>query len=230
MQSNRLLVKICGLRTRQSIDVAVAAGADMIGLVHFDPSPRHLAAADLAGLADHARGRTKVVLLTVDAPDDLLDSLVTRVRPDVLQLHGREAPERIAALKARHGLPVIKAFGIGTRSDLETARAGAGVADFLLFDARPPRDATRPGGLGAVFDWSLLADLHLPTPFLLSGGLGPTNVGGAVARVRPAGVDVSSGVERAPGEKDDELIRAFVAAARAAGRVSGQDSIEVPVP
>ncbi|HUG63229.1 MAG TPA: phosphoribosylanthranilate isomerase [Methylomirabilota bacterium] len=232
MKPSRLLVKICGLGTTGSIDTAVDAGADMVGLVHFEKSPRHVPIDRLGALADHARGRADVVLLTVDPDDALLDALIGAARPDLIQLHGRETPERVAEVRARTGLPVIKALGIGARADVDAARRYRGVADWLLFDARPPKDASRPGGLGVAFDWALLDDRSRPdggavaTPFLLSGGLGPTNVGEAVAHVRPAGVDVSSGVERAPGVKDDGLIRAFVAAARAASaRDRADDSI-----
>jgi len=211
------LVKICGLSTPASIDVAIEAGADMVGLVHFPRSPRHVDAEAAAALADHARGRATVVLLTVDADDDLLDVLVARIRPDVVQLHGRESVERVAAVRALTGSKIAKALGIADADDVARARAfDGGVADYLLFDAKPPKDATRPGGLGAPFDWDLLAGAAFATPVLLSGGLGPTNVGEAVRRTRPAGVDVSSGVESAPGVKDDAKIRAFVAAARAA--------------
>ncbi|BBE73338.1 phosphoribosylanthranilate isomerase [Oharaeibacter diazotrophicus] len=211
------LVKICGLSTPASIDAAVDAGADMIGLVHFARSPRHVDADAAARLADHARGRAAVVLLTVDADDALLDALVARIRPDVVQLHGREDVARVAAVRARTRLKVAKALGIASADDVDRARDhDRGSADYLLFDAKPPKDATRPGGLGAPFDWDLLAGAAFATPVLLSGGLGPTNVGEAVRRTRPAGVDVSSGVESAPGVKDDAKIRAFVAAARAA--------------
>ncbi len=230
--TNPFLVKICGLGTAATLDAAIDAGADMVGLVHFARSPRHVGLDRLGALAGHARGRARVVLLTVDPDDDLLAALVAAARPDLLQLHGGETPERVAAVRAHFGLPVIKAVGIGAASDVAAARRYAGAADMLLFDARPPKDATRPGGLGEPFDWSLLEGWSAPagggvaTPVLLSGGLGPTNVGEAVARVRPAGVDVSSGVERAPGEKDEGLIRAFVAAARAATAGERADSIE----
>lgn len=216
MSDPSLLVKICGLSTPESIDWAIASGADMVGLVHFPRSPRHVPLDRLAGLADHARGRAEVVLLSVDADDALMAELVAAARPDLLQLHGRETPARIADLKARFGLPVMKALGVSTAEDVAAADGYAAVADRLLFDAKPPKDATRPGGLGETFDWSLLDAAPRTPGFLLSGGLGPTNVAEAVARVRPAGVDVSSGVESAPGVKDESLIRAFVAAARAA--------------
>lgn len=211
-----LLVKICGLSTPGTLDAAIAAGADMIGLVHFPKSPRHVALDRIGALADRARVRAQVVLLTVDPDDALLDALVAAAAPDWIQLHGRETPERAAAIRVRTGRKVLKALGVGSREDALAAARFDGAADLLLFDARPPAGADRPGGLGATFDWSLLDGLPVATPFLLSGGLGPTNVGEAVARVRPAGVDVSSGVESAPGVKDEALIRAFVAAARAA--------------
>jgi phosphoribosylanthranilate isomerase len=208
------LVKICGLSTPDSLEWAIAAGADLVGFVHFAKSPRHVAVETAAALARQAEGRAKTVLLTVDAGDDLLASLVAAMAPDFLQLHGRESPERVAEVRARHGRPVIKALGIGSADDVVAARGFAGAADLLLYDAKPPKDASRPGGLGVAFDWSLLTGA--PTPFLLSGGLDPTNVGEAVRRVRPAGVDVSSGVESAPGVKDEGRIGAFVTAAREA--------------
>jgi phosphoribosylanthranilate isomerase len=232
MTSQHLVVKICGLRTAPLVDTSLEAGADMIGLVHFEKSPRHVAAQDLRPLADRARGRAAVVLLTVDAGDDLLARLVETARPDFVQLHGGETPERAAAIRDRYGVGVIKAVGVSSAGDVAAAARFDGAVDWLLFDARPPKDATRPGGLGTAFDWSLLdGRARHPagsgaTPFLLSGGLGPTNVGQAVARVRPGGVDVSSGVERAPGEKDEGLIRAFVSAARAAAVADPGESIE----
>jgi phosphoribosylanthranilate isomerase len=208
------LVKICGLSTPDSLEWAIAAGADLVGFVHFPKSPRHVAVETAAALSRQAEGRAKTVLLTVDAGDDLLASLVAAMAPDFLQLHGRESPERVAEVRARHRRPVIKALGIGSADDVVAARGFAGAADLLLYDAKPPKDASRPGGLGVAFDWSLLTGA--PTPFLLSGGLDPTNVGEAVRQVRPAGVDVSSGVESAPSVKDEGRIGAFVTAAREA--------------
>lgn len=213
--------KICGLSTPESIDWSVGAGADAVGFVHFPKSPRHVALEALPALAGHARGRAAIVVLTVDADDALLDALVGAADPDVIQLHGRETPERVAAVRARFGRPVMKAVGIGSAADLLAAGRFDGVADLLLLDAKPPKDATRPGGLGTPFDWSLLADHRPATPFLLSGGLTPTNVADAIAAVRPAGVDLSSGVESAPGVKDQALIRAFMAAVEAGRRAAG---------
>jgi phosphoribosylanthranilate isomerase len=214
--SRSLVVKICGLKTAETMEAALAAGADMVGLVSFPASPRHLDAAAAATLADRARGRAEIVLLTVDADDAALAGLVAAIRPDWLQLHGRESPERVAAVRRRFGLKVMKALGVREADDLAVVPGFAAVADRLLFDAKPSRDATRPGGNGLPFDWRLLAALDPAVPFMLSGGLGPETVAEAVRLVRPFGVDVSSGIERAPGEKDVDLIAAFVRAARAA--------------
>jgi len=208
------LVKICGLSTPESLECALAAGADLVGFVHFPKSPRHVDVDTAVALAKQVAGRAKTVVLTVDASDDLLDDLAERIAPDALQLHGHESPIRVAEVKRRFDLMVIKALGIGSADDVAGASAYTSVADLLLYDAKPPKGASRPGGLGAVFDWSLLR--NAPTPFLLSGGLDPTNVEEATRLVKPLGVDVSSGVESAPGQKDEARIRAFVAAARAA--------------
>ena len=209
-----LIVKICGLRTETALDTALEAGADMVGFVFFAPSPRHLGFAEAEALGRRVGGRAQKVALTVDADDALLDAVVAALRPDWLQLHGKEPPARIAAVKARFGLPVMKAIPVETGSDLATVAAYEGIADRILFDARAPREATRPGGLGKPFDWRLLQNLDLAAAFMLSGGLDPENVGAALRVTRAPGVDVSSGVERAPGEKDLEKIRAFVRAAR----------------
>lgn len=214
--SRSLVVKICGLKTAEAVDAALAAGADMVGLVSFPASPRHVDATTAAALADRARGRAEVVLLTVDADDAALAELVAAIRPDWLQLHGSESPERVAAVRHGFGLRVMKALGVREAADLAVVPGFGAVADRLLFDAKPPRDATRPGGNGLSFDWRLLAALDPAVPFMLSGGLGPETVAEAVRLVRPFGVDVSSGVERAPGEKDVDLIADFVRAAREA--------------
>lgn len=213
-----LLVKICGLRTPEALDAAIEAGADMVGFVFFPPSPRHIEAGAARALGDRVRGRVKKVALSVDASDAELAAAVEALKPDMLQLHGRESPGRVAALRARFGLPVMKALAIETRADLAAIASYAGVADRLLFDARAPREATRPGGLGKAFDWHLLENVDPGVPFMLSGGLDAGNVAEALRVTRAPAVDVSSGVERAPGAKDPDLIRAFVAAARAAFR------------
>ncbi len=213
-----LTVKICGLSTRETLDVALDAGADMVGFVSFPRSPRHVELAAMADLARLARGRAEVVVLTVDADDDLLTRLVAAVKPDWLQLHGAETPERVATIRETFGLRVMKALPIAVRGDLGAVSPYLEVADRLLFDAKPPKDATRPGGLGTPFDWHLLEGLDPAVPFMLSGGLDPDNVAEALHITRAQGVDVSSGVERAPGVKDPDRIRAFIRAARAAAQ------------
>ena len=209
-------IKICGIKDLTAMEAALEAGADLVGLVFFPPSPRAVSLAAAAELAKLARGRAGVVALTVDADDRLLAGIVEAVAPDLLQLHGRETPERVAAIRARFARPVMKAIAVAAAEDLTAVPAYAAVADRLLFDARPPMGATRPGGHGRAFDWSLLSRLDRSKPVMLSGGLDPGNVAAAIASVRPDAVDVSSGVERKPGEKDPEKIKAFVAAARAA--------------
>jgi phosphoribosylanthranilate isomerase len=211
-----VIVKICGLSTPEALDVALDAGADMVGFVFFAPSPRHLTFERAHTLASRVLERAQKVALTVDADDALLDAVVEALQPDMLQLHGTESPARVEAVRRMFGLPVMKALPIAAKSDLDGIPRYAGIADRLLFDARAPREATRPGGLGRPFDWHLLENLDPGVPFMLSGGLDADNVGEALRITRAPGVDVSSGVERAPGEKDPEKIRAFVRAARVA--------------
>jgi phosphoribosylanthranilate isomerase len=210
-----LHVKICGLSTRETLDVALGAGADMVGFVFFPPSPRHLSLEAARALGKQARGRAAKVALTVDADDATLSNIVDTMQPDLLQLHGKETIARLRDIKAKFGLPVMKAIAVETSADLAVLPGFAGVADRILFDARPPKGATRPGGLGAVFDWQLLSKLELKLPYMVSGGLNPDNVAEAVRVTRAGGVDVSSGVESAPGIKDPEMIRQFIRAARA---------------
>ncbi len=211
-----LMVKICGLSTPEALDVALDAGVDMVGFVFFPPSPRNLSFRVVSSLEGRVRGRAKKVALSVDADDTFLSYVVDALGPDILQLHGNESPLRVAAIKARFKLPVMKAIPVESRGDLAAITRYAAVADWLLFDARAPREATRPGGLGKTFDWHLLENVASGVPFMLSGGLDAGNVGEALRITRAPGVDVSSGVERAPGEKDADKIRAFVRAARAA--------------
>jgi phosphoribosylanthranilate isomerase len=210
-----VLVKICGLSTSETLDVALDAGADMVGFVFFPPSPRTISFEQARALGLRVNGRARKVALVVDADDALLEQIVAALKPDMLQLHGHETPQRVAAIRESFGLPVMKALAIETKADLATIAPYTGVADRLLFDARPPRDATRPGGLGKSFDWHLLENLELSIPFMLSGGLDPGNVAEALRITRAPGVDVSSGVESTPGVKDSEKIRAFIRAARA---------------
>ena len=209
-----VLVKICGLKTPEALDVALEAGADMVGFVFFPPSPRHVGLAAAAELGRRVGARARKVALIVDADDVLLKSITDALRPDLLQLHGAETPARVQAIKARFGLPVMKAIAVEARADLAAVKLYDTVADRLLFDARAPREATRPGGLGKPFDWHLLEELDLAVPYMLSGGLDQDNVAAALRITSAPGVDVSSGVERAPGEKDHDKIRAFIRAAR----------------
>ena len=208
------LVKICGLSTEDTLEAALDAGAERVGFVFFPPSPRHLSLGRAGALAALARGRAAIVALTVDADDDALAAIAEAVRPDMVQLHGRETPGRAAAVRARFGRPVVKVIGVSGAADVVEAGAYAAVSDEILFDAKPPKDAALPGGNGVSFDWRLLAALDLPVPFMLSGGLGPRNVGEAIRVTRAPAVDVSSGVETAPGVKSPELIAAFIRAAR----------------
>lgn len=214
-----LSIKICGLKTPQALDVALDSGADLVGFVFFPPSPRNLGLEAARMLGQRVQGRAGKVALTVDANDDTLLDIIAALKPDMLQLHGSETPDRVIAVRTRYGLPVMKALPIAERKDLSPIRQYAQVADRLIFDARAPKDATRPGGLGKPFDWTLLKDINFGVPFMLSGGLDAGNVAEALRITRAPGVDVSSGVERAPGEKDPEKIRAFVRAARAAEAV-----------
>jgi phosphoribosylanthranilate isomerase len=213
-----LIVKICGLSTPEALEVALDAGADMVGFVFYPPSPRHLDFVHACSLATRVRGRAQKVALTVDADDMLLNAVMAAVQPDMLQLHGAESPTRVRVIRRSFFVPVMKALPIAAKGDLDAIDRYAGVADHLLFDARAPREATRPGGLGQAFDWHLLENVDSGLPFMLSGGLDADNVGEALRITRAAGVDVSSGVERAPGEKDPDKIRAFIRAARAAAK------------
>jgi phosphoribosylanthranilate isomerase len=211
-----VLVKICGLCTPDALDVALEAGADLVGFVFFPPSPRHVQYETARALGAQVRGRALKVALSVDADDADLAAEIEALAPDLLQLHGRESPERVTAVRARFRLPVMKALAIAESADLAAIRRYDGVADRLIFDARAPREATRPGGLGRSFDWRLLDSLDVGVPFMLSGGLDAGNVAEALRITAAPGVDVSSGVERAPGDKDPDRIRAFIRAVRTA--------------
>ncbi len=210
-------VKVCGLTRADDVAAAAAAGAAYVGFVFFPPSPRHVTPAAARDLALAVPPGIVKVGLTVDADDATLDAILAEVPLDMLQLHGGESPVRVAAVKARHGLPVMKAVGIGGPADLALLDACAGVADQMLVDARPPPGAARPGGNALAFDWGLLAGRRWSRPWMLAGGLTPGNLADALGQTGAAQVDVSSGVETAPGRKDAGLIRAFMAAARRAG-------------
>ncbi|MGO9672902.1 MAG: phosphoribosylanthranilate isomerase [Methylocella sp.] len=213
-----MLVKICGLNANDAIDAAIEAGADMVGFVVFDRSPRHVSLDQASSLGARVPSHAAKVLLTVDADDASLAAAIAALDPAFLQLHGAETPERVAAIRAAFGVKVIKAIGIGERADLDQIRRYDDIADMLLFDARPPPKASRPGGNGAGFDWSLLAGVMTKKPWLLAGGLDAGNVAEALRETGAAGVDVSSGVESAPGVKDKGKMATFVAAVRAGGR------------
>lgn len=211
---SEVCVKICGLGTEATLDAALEAGADLVGFVHFPRSPRHVTLEQGRDLARRARGRAERVVLLVDPDDALLAAAIDALDPDLIQLHGKESPQRVAEIRARTGRPVMKAVGIATAGDLALLPDYASVADRLLLDAKPPPGADLPGGNGRSFDWDILRDAVLPAGTMLSGGLDAGNVGLALARTGLSAVDVSSGVELRPGEKDPTRIAAFVAAAR----------------
>jgi phosphoribosylanthranilate isomerase len=209
-------VIICGINSPQAADAAISAGADYAGLVFFPPSPRHVRHQQATSLAARLRNRCRIVAVVVDASDADIEAAVNAVHPDFLQLHGRETPERVAAIRQRFGIPVIKAIAVAEAVDLAVVPAYEPVADMLLFDAKAPSLASRPGGHGASFDWRLLRNRSVRRPWLLSGGLTGENVARAIRACGAAGVDCSSGVETSPGVKNPQLICDFIAAARAA--------------
>ncbi len=202
-------IKICGLKTPEAVEAALNGGATHIGFIFFPKSPRHLTPADAGRLREAAQNRAKVVAVTVDADDATLDEIVLELKPDMLQLHGHETPQRVADVKKRYGLPVIKAFAVREASDLDAITPYKGIADRFLFDAKPPKGADLPGGNGVSFDWTLLDALDADVDYMLSGGLNAGNIAEALQKTRAPGIDVSSGVERAPGEKDVRLIEEF---------------------
>lgn len=210
-----LIVKICGLSTPSTLDAALAAGSDMVGFVFFPASPRHVDLDTARVLGKQARGRATKVALSVDADDALLANSIDALQPQILQLHGSESVARIRDIKQKFGLPVMKALPVASKADLAVLPGYAAVCDRILFDAKPPKDATRPGGLGEPFDWHLLEGLNLALPYMVSGGLDAGNVAEALRITRAGGVDISSGVESAPGIKDPDMIRDFIRAARA---------------
>lgn len=210
-----LIVKICGIRTPEILEAAIDAGADMVGFAHFQRSPRHVDLETLTELISLARGRVETAVFLVN-PDNSCVMEIAALSPDWIQLHGPETPHRVEAIREEAGIAVLKAIPIGSAEDVAGVASFAEVADRVLLDAKAPKGADRPGGLGVRFDWGLLKSLDRDIPFMLSGGLTPETVGAAIKQVRPMGVDVSSGVEVAPGEKDAGLIRDFIKEARAA--------------
>lgn len=210
-----LIIKICGIKTSEILETAISAGADMVGFMHFARSPRHVTIEEIATLISEARGRIQTCVVLVN-PDNSCVAEVAALGPDWIQLHGPETPHRVEAIRAEAGVEIMKALPIGTAEDVAHVADFVDVADNILLDAKPPKGADRPGGLGETFDWSLLKALDPSIPFMLSGGLTPQTVADAIRSVRPYGVDVSSGVETAPGVKDKRLIEAFIRNARAA--------------
>ena len=214
MPSPRTLAKICGLSTPQAVDAALTGGASFLGFMVFAASPRNITPEAAANLARPARGKAQVVAVTVDPDDALIDRLTGVLAPDLIQLHGRESPARAREIARRSGAGVIKAIGVAPADDLRAAADFEPVVDHMMFDAKPGPDATRPGGLGAAIDWSLLAGRRFARPWFLAGGLDPWNVAEAIGLSGAPMVDVSSGVERGPGLKDPALITAFLEAVR----------------
>ncbi|MBN9057350.1 phosphoribosylanthranilate isomerase [Shinella sp. PSBB067] len=211
-------IKICGLRTGEAVDKAVALGASHIGFIFFPKSPRNIEPSDAGRLAERARGRARIVAVTVDADSDTLDEIVDQLSPDILQLHGSESPERVLNVKAVYGLPVIKAFSVREADDLKKIDPYIGIADRFLFDAKPPANSELPGGNGVAFDWNLMHLLDGGVDYMLSGGLNKDNLAEAIRLTGAPGIDASSGVESAPGVKDLGLMEEFFEAARKAER------------
>lgn len=207
-------VKICGLTDEEAVDAAVEAGADFLGVVFFARSPRAVTTLHAAEILQWVPEEVQKVGLFVDPDDALLNDVMNNVRLDFFQLHGRESPERVEQVRLEFGMPVIKALGISGPADLEEAAAYAGLADWLLFDAKPPAGAERPGGNATAFDWAILKDRAWSCPWFLAGGLTEENVAEAIRLSGAKAVDVSSGVESAPGVKDPDRIAKFIAAAK----------------
>lgn len=210
-----LIIKICGIKSPKILDAAIDAGADMVGFMHFARSPRHLELDDIGEMISLARGHVETCVVLVN-PDNTLVAQVAALGPDWIQLHGPETPHRVEAIRDEAGIAILKVCSIGSAADVAAVVGYADCADRILLDAKPPKDATRPGGLGTPFDWDLLKALDPQLGFMLSGGLTPETVAAAIAATRPMGVDVSSGVETAPGVKDAGLVRRFIEAARTA--------------
>lgn len=216
MSLSAIEIKICGLKTPEAVETVLKNGASHIGFIFFPKSPRHVEPAQAAELAALARGKAKVVAVTVDADDAQLDTIVSVLQPDILQLHGHETPERVAEVKQRYGLPVMKAFSIRESADFDAVAAYQGIADRFLFDAKAPKGSELPGGNGVSFDWNLLKERHDLGTYMLSGGLNAGNIAQALAKTGCFAIDISSGVESEPGKKDIKLIDAFFEAVKLA--------------
>ncbi len=223
-QQTMLKIKICGITDEAALHAAIDAGAHMAGFMFYAPSPRHLDLAQAAELAGQARGRIKRIAVSVDADDRYIAKIMAAVAPHMLQLHGEETPRRVAQLRERFSVPILKAIKIAVAADLAQLDHYRDVADQILFDARPPTGTdSLPGGNGLCFDWRLLKGLGTTLPFMLSGGLDCTNVGDAIHLLRPAAIDVSSGVERRPGIKDTQKITEFVTSAQNAQAAAARE-------
>jgi phosphoribosylanthranilate isomerase len=209
-------IKICGLKTAAALAAALSGGASHVGFIFFPKSPRNIDPDEAGRLREAALGKAIAVAVTVDADDATLDRIVAAMQPDMLQLHGSESPERVAAVKARYRLPVMKVLSIRGAADLDAVVSYRGVADRLMFDAKPPAGSQLPGGNGVAFDWRLLAGLDADVDYMLSGGLSAVNIGQALRLANPPGIDISSGVESAPGVKEPALIEAFFRAVKTA--------------
>lgn len=216
MSSSAIEVKICGLKTPEAVETVLKNGASHIGFIFFPKSPRHVEPAQAAKLATAARGKAKIVAVTVNADDAQLDEIVAVLQPDILQLHGNETPERVSQVKQRYGLPVMKAFSIRENSDFDVVAPYQGIADRFLFDAKAPKGSELPGGNGVSFDWNLLNARQDLGNYMLSGGLNAENINVALAKTGSFAIDISSGVESEPGKKDIKLIDAFFVAVREA--------------
>lgn len=213
MKKQTFDIKICGLKTPEAIEAVLAHGATHIGFIFFEKSPRNISAEQAAILSEAVRGRAKIVAVTVNAEEVILDDIVSILKPDILQLHGNETPEQVQSIKQRYNLPVIKAFSIREKSDFDTVKLYQGIADRFLFDAKAPAGSELPGGNGVSFDWDLLKNtdgkLDDLGHYMLSGGLNTGNIAEALKKSHAMAIDISSGVESRPGEKDVELIKNF---------------------
>ncbi|QND51246.1 phosphoribosylanthranilate isomerase [Phyllobacterium sp. 628] len=209
-------IKICGLKTDDTVAAALDGGASHIGFIFFPKSPRNIDPVTAGRLRQAAKGRATAVAVTVNADDATLDEIVAAMQPDMLQLHGDESPARVTQIKQRYGLPVMKAISVRERRDLDAIAAYIGIADRFLFDAKPPKGSDLPGGNGVAFDWTILSSLDASVDYMLSGGLNAGNIAEALEATNARAIDISSGVESAPGVKDVSLIRDFFRTVRAA--------------
>ena len=207
-------IKICGISTEAAIDALVTGGAAYMGMIFFEKSPRHVSLEQASRLSSHAGKRVRKVAVTVDASDDYIGEIVAAAEPDMLQLHGSETPERVKQLNSRFKLPIIKSIAVGARSDLDKIAPYEGIVDRFLFDAKPPAGSDLPGGNGVAFEWEIMDGLPDNVPYMLSGGLDATNLERAIRLSGATAVDISSGVESAPGVKDPKLIEAFLKTCR----------------